>query len=163
MKTAIERHSLIAKKGTCYEAVLENANCRFIVCGHYEDRVHCRFSSRTLRGSKAFDLHLYMYVRFGEWASELLPKPDHEWSDEKRIAHLQDGYNSLLLDGWLQEPLGGNFTWAADYHKSEAEGFALASKLEAIKTNDKAAWDVIRGKLAVNDYSWIGDAKAVVD
>ena len=51
MKTAIERHSLIAKKGTCYEAVLENANCRFIDCGLYEvyeDRAHCRFSSRTL-------------------------------------------------------------------------------------------------------------------
>jgi hypothetical protein len=116
-----------------------------------------------LRGCYDFDLHLHIYVRFGEWASELLLKPHDEWSDEKRIEHLLDGYNGLLLDGWLQEPLEGDFSWVIDYRKTEAEGHVLASKLETIKATHKTAWDVIRGKLAVSDYSWIGDASVLVE
>ena len=102
-----------------------------------------------------------MYSRFGEWASELLSKPDAEWSDEKRVEHVLDGYNALLLDGWLQEPLEGDFSWAAEYRKTEGEGHVLTSTLERIKANDKAAWDVIRDKLALSNYSWIGDARVL--
>ncbi len=104
-----------------------------------------------------------MYVRFGEWASELLHKPDDGWSDEKWVEDLLDGYNALLLDGWLQEPLEGDFSWVTDYRKTEAECHVLASKLETIKATHKTAWDVIRGKLAVSDYSWIGDSSVLVE
>jgi hypothetical protein len=156
---AIDRHSLAARRDAYNEAILENSICRVNFSGLYEDRVLCRFSSKKHGGGKDFDLSLYLYVRFGDWALELLPCPDDSWDDEKRVLHYLDGFNALLLDGWLQEPLEGDFSWVADYRRIEAEGHALLPMLDSIKTMDLAAWTAIRVKLAASDHSWMNDAR----
>ncbi len=159
---AIERHALKRGRIAHNEATLENGLCRLQFSGLYEDRVLCRFSAKNQKGCKDFDLSLYLYVRFGDWALELLPCPDGDWDNEKRVLHYLDGFNALLLDGWLQEPLEGNFSWVADYRRMEAEACALLQSLEAIKAEDLTVWAAIRTKLAASDHSWIADARGFI-
>ncbi len=162
LATAIERHSLKASRAANNEATLENGLCRLHFSGLYEDRVLCRFSNKGRFGGKDFDLSLYLYVRFGDWALELLPCPDGDWDNERRVLHYLDGFNALLLDGWLQEPLEGNFSWIADYRRIEAEACALLQHLAAIKAQYLALWTAIRSKLAASDHTWIADAREFI-
>jgi hypothetical protein len=136
MAPAIARHALKASRIAHNEAILGNDVCRLHFSGLYEDRVLCRFSTRRQNGGKDFDLSLYLFVRFGDWALELLPCPEGDWDNGRRVLHYLDGFNALLLDGWLQEPLEGNFSWVADYRRVEAEAYSLLCELEAIKAMD---------------------------
>lgn len=162
MAPAIERHALKARRIANNEATLENDVCRLHFSGLYEDRVLCRFSGKKRNSHKDLDLSLYLYVRFGDWALELLPCPDGDWDNERRVLHYLDGFNALLLDGWLQEPLEGNFSWVADYRRIEDEACALLQHLGAIKAQYLALWTAIRSKLAASDHSWIADARGFI-
>ena len=162
MAPAIGRYGLKASRGPFNEAVLENAHARLHLSGLYQDRVLCRFSGKRQRLGGDFDLSFYLYVRFQDWALELLPRLEEDWSDERRVLHCLDGFNSLLLDGWLQEPLEGDFSWVADYRRAESEACALLQSLDTIKEMDCGAWAAIRAKIAASDHTWMNDAHGLI-
>jgi hypothetical protein len=162
---AIKRHRLRAALRD-NEVVLQNQHCRIRMASAFQHRLRLTFCNPRDEFAQDFDLPLYLVAMHAADFSEIFPAPRHDFGPVRVVTFQLELLNALVMEGRMDAPLKGDFSWVGDYDTLQAESLQLAADLRAAadcaceKTQSRIQRIGLR--LLVHDLTWILEARALL-
>ena len=164
MGSAIAQCRLNGPEGSGYYATLSNAHC--VIELENVDNDYVRFEFHRL-GEKEpkWELGDYLDYIYGAQggAFKLRPKPPVDLGDQEKFEWYLQRYDEVLVLGYLDAPLSGDYSWAGRYHEAEEEYKNLSVALrrlskEGLDPDKKLSYKRIQG-----DLSWMEEVRGLLE
>lgn len=163
MSASIAHCRLTGPSGGGAFASLSNEHCVIELENVDNDYIRFEFH-RPGEKKPVWELADYLDCRFMEQGGsfKLRPKPPGDLSIKEQFEWYLQRFDELLVQGYLNAPLNGDYSWESDY-KSAAEEYerlsiALAKLVDAkFEGADKLWRMLIRG-----DQSWMAEVRKIL-
>lgn len=166
LSPAISNLGLKLRKGKGWSVYLENSRCILRFSGILGHRVLCKLHPKGKVVGHGYDLGLYLFMAKGLGAAAILPPTQQDWDDARRVQHILESIDRLIVNGHIDGPLRGDFSWVARYGALESEHLRLGESLsEMVAAGIQGGSENARKLLHrwnEGDFTWIVEARTLL-
>ena len=164
MAAAIEHCRLVGPEGSGLLATLANDHCVILLENVDNDYVRFEFH-RPGTTTPKWELASYLNCRFMAQggAFRLRPKPARELSHQEKFEWYLKRYDEVMVLGYLDAPLAGDYSWEEDYSAHDAEFRRLSSILTDLKESGHPEGKRLMWKMLDGDRSWMDEVRGLLE
>lgn len=163
LSASISHCRLAGPEGGGSRARLSNQNC--VIELEIVDNDYVRFEFwRPDEPNTKWELAEYLNCRFMELggAFKLRPKPKEELSNKEKVEWYLQRYDEVLVLGYFEAPLNGDYSWAEAYEHSKQEYRRLSSALLKLMDAGHPEGKRLFGKQLQGDRSWMAEVREIL-
>jgi hypothetical protein len=161
MEPSIEKFGLTLVREGGDVAWLHNAHCTIRLENVDNDYVRFEFS-RVDAPEECWEFADFLDCMYEGRGMELRPLPPKDFESEAKFVFMLEKYNALILEGYFDAPLAGDFSWIPKYIAAQAEYKRLASARYDLEESGHPEAVAILHKKIKGDPSWMDDVRRIL-
>jgi hypothetical protein len=140
---------------------LQNDDCQIQLQNIDNDYVRFEFCSPS-KPEELWEFADYLDCQFEGRGMQLRPLPPRDFDAESKFVFMLEKYNELLLGGYFDIPLSGDFTWAPKYLAHQAEYRRLGIERGKLGRQGHPEAEAILDKKLAGDPTWMDDVRRIL-
>jgi hypothetical protein len=140
---------------------LLNNDCLIQLQNIDNDYVRFEFCSPS-KPEELWEFAEYLDCQFEGRGMQLRPLPPRNYDAEAKFIFMLEKYNELLLEGYFDIPLSGDFTWGPRYLALQLETRRLSIARGRLERQGHPEADSILVKELAGDLTWMQDVKRIL-
>jgi hypothetical protein len=161
MAPAIEKFGLTLVRRGGDVAWLQNVHCTIRLENVDNDYVRFEFH-RADNLEEIWEFADFLDCMY-EWRGmQLRPLPPDDFDNEGKFVFMLEKYNELIVAGYFDAPLVGDFSWGAKYKEAQAEYKRLSTERFRLEEKGHPEAKAIQKKRLNGDPTWMDDVKRIL-